>query len=115
MTKTKTKKAKPTVLEMVTAALVDEIGGVMAIIADFEKKKKAMVKELLERAGNRSHIDGNLYTATIVPECTVTALDVEQVKKEMGDEWVAEHSKEGTRKASVRVAARKTPAQKKEK
>lgn len=114
MPKTKT-KTKKTVADMVTAALVDEIGGVMAIIADFEKKKKSMVVELLARAGNRKHIDGNLYTATIVAEHTSMSLDVDGIKKEMGGDWIAEHSKESMKKASVRVAARKTPAQKKEK
>jgi hypothetical protein len=111
--KTKT-KTKPVPAKVSTAYLVDEIGSLAAIIADFEKKKKAFVTELLARAGDKKYIDGNLYTATIVAEHTALSLDVEAIKIEMGDEWVAEHSKETLRKASVRVAARKTPDQKKE-
>jgi hypothetical protein len=109
--KTKPKAKTPV---MGTAELVDEIGRISAIVADFEKKKKAFVAELLTRAGDRKYIDGNLYTATIVPECTVTSLDTDFVKTEMGDEWFAAHTKDSTRKASVRVTARKTPDQKKE-
>jgi len=101
-------------LTMDTVALVDEIGKLAAIVADFEKKKKAMVVELLARAGSRKYVDGNLYTATIVAAHTVSSLDAEAIKAEMGDKWVTEHSKESERKASVRVAARKTPDQKKE-
>jgi hypothetical protein len=108
-------KTKTKVVEnMDTAKLVDEIGGVNAIIADFEKRKKAMVVELLARAGDRKYIDGKLYTATIVPECIVVSLDAERIKAEMNEAWIAEYSKESPRKASVRVAARKTPGQKKE-
>jgi hypothetical protein len=97
-----------------TVTIVDEIGKLAAIVADFEKKKKALVVELLARAGTRRYIDGKLYTATIVSECATASLDTELVKAEMGDKWFADHCKAGSRKASVRVAARKTPDQKKE-
>jgi hypothetical protein len=111
----KAKTKKPADIGSIdTAALVDKIGSLAAVVADFEKQKKAAVAELLARAGNRKYIDGHLYTATIVAECAVTSLDADLIKTEMGDDWVAEHSKESVRKASVRVAARKTPDQKKE-
>jgi hypothetical protein len=112
--KTKTKKTAADTGSIDTAALVDQIGACMATIAEFEKQKKAMVIELLARAGNRKYIDGHVFTATIVPEYLVSLLDAERIKEVMGDEWVTAHSKESMRKTSVRVTARKTPDQKKE-
>jgi len=112
-TKGKAENFKTLAEALDTATLVDEIGGVIAIMADFSKKKNALVAELFARAGNRQHIDGNLYTATIVAECLSSVLDVEAIKAEMGDEWVTSHSKDSVRKRSIRVTARKTDDQKK--
>jgi len=108
----KTKQTKATT-ELNTADIIDEIGSVMAIMADFSKRKAALVTELLSRAGDRKHIDGKLYTATIVPECVASVLDVEAITAEMGTDWIAAHSKDSVRKTSVRVTARKREDQKK--
>jgi len=107
--KTKTKPVK----ELNTIDLVDQIGNVMAIMSDFSKQKAALIKELLARAGTDKHIDGKLYTATIVAECLSSVLDVEAITAEMGEDWIASHSKDSVRKASVRVTARKEQRQKK--
>ena|SRR5215469_11549441 len=96
-----------------TATLVDELGSVLAIMADFSKQKAALMKELLARAGNDRHIDGKLYTATIVAACTSSVLDIEAITAEMGEDWIASHSKDSVRKTSVRVTARKEAKKKK--
>jgi len=107
----KTKTTKPP-KQLDTAALVDELGSILAIMSDFSKKKAELVKELLARAGNDKYLDGNLYTATIVAECTSSILDIVAISKEMGEEWITSHSKDTIRKASVRVTARKTEKKK---
>jgi len=90
-----------------TAELVDSLGLIKAQIANNEKQAKALQSELLQRAGDASHIDGDLYTATIVAEGILAKLDTNAIKETMGEQWCNQFLKFCTRSAYLLLKARK--------
>src|SRR3954451_24372906 len=74
-------------------ALVDQLGGLKAAIADLEKRQKALRDELLSRAVER--VEGAQFGASITQSVRWT-LDTKALKAEMGGDWYDRHCRQST-------------------
>jgi hypothetical protein len=83
-------------------AVVDELGGLKAQIAELETREKALRAELIRRG--TAAVEGAAYSATIT-EAVRWTLDSKAVRAEMGDGWWTARCRQGV-VTTVTVAPR---------